>query len=443
LSIGEIASKYFYYTFYNYQKVLADLSRNLVRVLELDKLASLITHTLIKTMKLDKAGVLLRDPKTKSYRIQKIIGFKKENGISLVKDNFLTIHLEKTKKPVVFGELSLAIRDAKNQEEKGKLEKLRANMKRIEAELCLPLFLKEKLLGIIVLGRKLNGEPYSRQDLELLISLSHQSSLALQNAKLYSQIKDFSKNLEEKVKEQVKDIEELSAMKSEFLKVVNHQLRTPASIIKGMSSMLAEGSVPKQQREDFIKKLYLSSERLTLVLDDILLAQSLVGGLEKPEFSPCRIEEIVEKEINHLKPQTEAKNLKILFEKPKKPLPLVLIDPEMIERVVYRLIDNAILYTRKGEIKISINLKKEKDKNFIEISIKDQGLGLDEKDKKNLFNLFYRGKRAVSLHPNGSGLGLFIVKKLIEAHQGTITAESAGKDRGAVFTLVLPMITKV
>ncbi|MHA1228838.1 MAG: histidine kinase N-terminal 7TM domain-containing protein, partial [Candidatus Hodarchaeales archaeon] len=202
----KLASRYFYYTFYSHQKVLGELGEELTSVLELGKLTSLITDTLIKTMKLDKTGVLLREPKTGDYRIQKIIGFKEENGISLVRDNFLTAYLQRTRKPVVYEELGLAIRDIKSKAEKEKLEDLRANMKRIEAKLCLPLFRENEIMGMIVLGRKLSGEPYSKQDIQLLTALSNQASIALENANLYAQVQDLSQNLQKKVDEQTEEI---------------------------------------------------------------------------------------------------------------------------------------------------------------------------------------------------------------------------------------------
>ncbi len=256
-------------------------------------------------------------------------------------------------------------------------------------------------------------------------------------------LKNFNKTLQQKVDEQTKNIKALSEMKSEFLKIVNHQLRTPVSIIKGMTSMLAEGSLKGEKKEDFIKKVYLSSERLETILDDILLAQSLVGGGEPVKFSPCQVEEIVEKQVEHLKAQAEMKGLKIIFAKPKQTLPMTLADSEMLERAISRLIDNAILYTEKGEVKVLVSLRKEKGKDFIEISVKDSGIGLDEEDKKNLFKLFHRGQNATSLHPNGSGLGLFIVKELINFHRGKVEAQSQGKDRGSTFTITLPIITEV
>jgi signal transduction histidine kinase len=247
----------------------------------------------------------------------------------------------------------------------------------------------------------------------------------------------------EELEEAYKKIEALSEIKSEFLKVVNHQLRTPVSIIKGMVAMLKEGRISKERQGEFIEKLYLSSERLGTILDDILVAHSLIGGMERPDFSPCQIEEIVEREVEHFKPQAKAKGVEIFLKKPKEPLPITLADQQMIERIISRLIDNAILYSEKGEIEVSIDLEKENKKEWIKISVKDQGIGLDERDKENLFKLFYRGEKATFMHPNGSGLGLFIVKNYVEAHRGKIEAKSEGRGKGSTFIVSLPVITEL
>jgi signal transduction histidine kinase len=240
-----------------------------------------------------------------------------------------------------------------------------------------------------------------------------------------------------------KSIKVLSSIKTEFLKVVNHQLRTPVSIIKGMVSMLAEGSVKGRQKKDFIKKLYLSSERLTGILDDILVTQGLIGGAEVVKPVPSQIEDIVEVQVKRLRPFAENKRLKIKFKKPKKPIPMTFIDPEMISRAVGRVIDNAILYSEKGEIKVKVRLKEKRGKDFIEITVKDSGIGLSKADKKNVFKVFYRGEKATSLHPNASGLGLFIVKNFIEIHEGKIEAESKGRGKGSKFIITLPVVQEL
>ena len=249
--------------------------------------------------------------------------------------------------------------------------------------------------------------------------------------------------LANRLKEASKNIEELSRMKTEFLKVVNHQLRTPVTIIKGMLSMMVEGTVKGKELNEYIKKTYFSSERLTTILDDILLAQRLIGKTEEMLLQPCQIEEITQRVVDHLETQAEMKGLRILFKEPKSQIPVTLADEEKIERALSRLIDNAILYTEKGKIEVSLALRKKEEKAFIQISIKDQGIGLTKEDKKDLFKLFHRGERATLLHPNGSGLGLFIVKNLVEAHQGQIEAKSKGKDKGTTFIITLPVVSEI
>jgi len=239
-----------------------------------------------------------------------------------------------------------------------------------------------------------------------------------------------------------RSIEALSQMKSEFLKVVNHQLRTPVSIIKGILSMMDE-VMDRQKLKKYINKAYLSSERLSTILDDILLAQSLVGGKEGVKLASCQIEELLRKVVTHFQPMVKEKGLKIVFEQPKKELPMVLLDSSIIERIISRLIDNAILYTEKGDITVLLGVKKEKEKEFIQISVRDSGIGLTKEDKSSLFKLFHRGEEATSLHPNGSGLGLFIVKNLVETHKGKVKAQSPGRGKGTTFIITLPFITEV
>ena len=440
----KLASKYFYYTFYNYQKVLIDLGRGLARVLDLDKLSSLIVKTLMETMKLDRTIILLKGAETKEYRIQKNIGFREENGISLVKDNFLTLWLEKTQNPLVYEELSLIIKDTIQKEEKRKLEKLKSNMKSIEAALCLPLFAEEKIKGMIVLGKKISGDPYSEQDINLLAALSNQASIAFQNAKLYSEVEDLSKNLEKKVKEQTKDLqkayEELKVLdkaKSEFISMASHQLRTPLTAIKGYISMLLEGSygdLPEESKEK-MKNVFISNERLIKIVNDLLNISKIELGKMDIEKKPIQVEETIDSVYQEMKPQAEKKNLKLVWQRPEKLLPRVEADELKIRQVVSNLIDNALRYTREGEIEI----KSKKTNSAIQISIRDTGEGLTKKEEKWIFEGFTRGKVGIARWIEGAGLGLYVAKKYIELHQGKIWAVSPGKGKGSAFYVELPI----
>jgi len=332
----KLASQYFYYTFYSYQTVLTDLGRGLTRFLGLDQLSSLIVNTLMNTMKLDRTVVLLREPGDGEYIIQKNIGFKEENGISLVKDNFLTTWLERTQNPLVYEELSLIIRDTTEKEARERLERLQGNMKRIEAALCLPLFIEEKIVGMIVLGNKLSGEPYSTQDIELLTNLANQASIALQNARLYSEVKGFSKKLEREVEKATKELKEayeklknLDRAKSEFISIASHQLRTPLAAIKGYISMFLEGTYGKlsEKIKEPMENVYKSNERLIKLVNDLLNVSRIETGKIKLELQKTSIEDVISNIINELKIEAEKKNIYLKWQEPKKPLPEILFIP--------------------------------------------------------------------------------------------------------------------
>jgi len=440
----KIASKYFYYTFYSYQTVLTDLGRKLTQVLDLDKLSSLIVSTLTNTMKLDRTVILLRESGNGDYRIQKNIGFREENGISLVKDNFLTAWLEKNQTPLVYEELSLIIRDVLKKEEKESLEKIKENMKKIEAALCLPLFIENKISGMIVLGNKISGDPYSQQDIALLNTLANQSSIALQNAKLYDQVHDLSENLQEKVDTQTKELksayEELKVLdkaKSEFISLASHQLRTPLTAIKGYISMILEGSYGKLpgSASKPLNNVLGSAERLIRIVNDLLNISKIELGKMEINKTAASIEEIISACCEEMKPAIENKGLKLIWHKPKSPLPEVEIDKLKIGQVISNLVDNAIKYTQKGEIDIEAR----KTDSIIRISVKDTGEGLTAEELKMVFEGFTRGAAGIAYWIEGAGLGLYIAKKYVDLHNGKIRVESGGKGKGSIFYIELPI----
>jgi len=440
----KFASKYFYYTFYSYQTVLTDLGRKLTQVLDLDQLSSLIVNTLMNTMKLDRTVVLLREPGDGEYIIQRNIGFKEENGISLVKDNFLTVWLGRTQKPLVYEELSLIIRDTTEKEEGERLEKLQGNMKRIEAALCLPLFIEEKIVGMIVLGNKLSGEPYSSQDIELLTNLANQASIALQNARLYSEVKGFSKKLEREVekatrelKEAYEELKKLDKAKSEFISIASHQLRTPLTAIKGYISMMREKiyGKPPEKMEKPLENIYLSNERLIKLVNDLLSVSRIEAGRMEIKFEKLSLEEIITSVVEELKNEVKKKNIYLNWEKPKKPLPKISIDRDKIRQAIMNVIDNAIRYTEKGGVTINLKIL---DSKF-QIQVKDTGAGLTKYELSKMFESFSRGAAGTRLYTEGVGLGLYIARRFMEMHDGKIWAESKGPGKGSTFYVELPI----
>jgi len=199
----KVAGKYFYYTFYSLQQTIRQLGKKLNQTIELDKLTTLINRSLLDTLKLDKVGIILRDPETGIFKPQQLIKLKEEEITSLLslKDNFLQKYLQKEKKALVREEIPFLIEEKEKrkeitEKEKEKLTSLKEEMEKRDIALFLPLFIKEELIGIIILGNKLSGEAYTVQDLDLLTTLASQAAIAFNNALSYTEIEKRKEELE-------------------------------------------------------------------------------------------------------------------------------------------------------------------------------------------------------------------------------------------------------
>ncbi len=212
----KLAARYFYHTFYNTQMVLTGLGNELTQILELKPLSFLIVNTLKNTLKLERGAVLTREAE-KGYLPRQMIGFQEKELLSLAQDAFFIQCLEKSKRALVREEISFLIKDTKREEDKQKLLGLQDKMEKLGVEICLPLVFEKEIIGITILGKKISGEAFSIQDLELLVNLSTQASIAFQNARFYSEVKEFSKKLEreKKITEAHKEIAEGRARKLE------------------------------------------------------------------------------------------------------------------------------------------------------------------------------------------------------------------------------------
>jgi signal transduction histidine kinase len=440
----KLCAKYFYYSFYNYQKVLTELGEKLTTILDIEKLSILIINTLVEVMKLDRAVILLKDKKEEKYYIQRNIGFNVNNGISLVKDNFLTEYLEKTKKPLVYEELSLLLKETEDKNIAKKIKELQKDMLRIEANICLPLTLDRKIVGIIVLGEKISGDPYFKQDIDLLTNLANQASIALYNAKLHSEVQDLSENLEKKVEEQVgelqtayKKLQRIDKMKTEFISIVSHQLRTPLSVIKGHLSMVNEGVYDKEpeKKAKILNDVYEANERLIGLVNDVLNASRIQSGRVEISKEKADITKVIKDVVEKLMPSAKEKGLKMIFHEPEKQIPKINIDVSKVENILINFIDNAIKYTNDGSVEVYLH----QEEDGVVISIKDTGDGMNQEELEKLFETFSRGGAGKKYWIQGAGLGLYIARQFTELHKGKVWAESEGKGKGSSFYIKLPI----
>ncbi|MCK4554724.1 PAS domain S-box protein, partial [Candidatus Parcubacteria bacterium] len=234
---------------------------------------------------------------------------------------------------------------------------------------------------------------------------------------------------------------EIDRMKTEFISIAAHQLRTPLSAVKWALQMILNGHMGKIDPEvkEYLKKSYQSNERMISLVNDLLNISRIEEGRFLYDLKLVSIKDVIKEAIFSLKVLLSKRKIKVKFNAAKKKMPKIKADAKKIKLAIQNLIDNATRYSIAGN-EVIINLKqiKEKKNNFIKIEIKDYGIGINIKDQERLFSKFFRGNNAVRFQTEGSGLGLFIVKNIIEAHHGKIWFKSE-KNKGTTFYIKLPI----
>ena len=442
----KLANKYFFASLHYSEVALEELTKKVPTIINLRQLLNLVCDTLKNCFHLNRIGILFYDPKTSNYQALVAEGFRPHNGLTLVRNNFLTQYLKIYKTPLAYQELDpiLETVSASNKKKISAIKKLKFHMKKIEASVCCPLISQNKLIGILVLGPKISKEPYFKEDLIFLENLSYQVSIGLENARLYSEVKTFSKKLKKEVREATKELKKayanlkkLDMAKTEFLSIASHQLRTPLTIVKGYVSMLLEedyGEMPERAKRP-LAGIFKSNERLIILVNDLLTVPKIEAGKIEMNFEKIDLSVLILGLIEEFQMEVKKKGIYLKLEKISSKMPEILIDNSKIRQALFNIIDNAIKYTNQGGITIKCAFESEKYK----ISIKDTGEGMTNKDAEKLFKSFSRGPAGIKLWTEGAGLGLYVAKKFVELHGGNVWVKSDGKGKGSTFYIELPI----
>lgn len=226
-------------------------------------------------------------------------------------------------------------------------------------------------------------------------------------------------------------------MKTEFVSIAAHQLRTPLSAIKWTLKMLLSGDLGEvsSDQKELLDKTYQSNERMINLINDLLDVTRIEEGryVYKPQYS--QLEDVVSFVLKSLKGEFEKKGVELKYDKPEKKLPKVKIDVEKMKVAITNLVDNAIKYTPKGG-KVTVRIKS--GKKELEVSVRDTGVGIPEDQQDRIFSKFFRSANVMRMDTEGNGLGLFIVKNIIEAHKGKVWFESI-EGEGTAFYFALPV----
>jgi signal transduction histidine kinase len=227
-------------------------------------------------------------------------------------------------------------------------------------------------------------------------------------------------------------LQEYEDNRNEFLAAISHELRTPLTYIKGYSDILTKGIIKdSQEQEEYLKIINKETKRISFLINDLFEMSNLQVGTFKLNKESAYINPIIEKVISSLKPAATNKGIQINANLQLENYS-VNIDIQRMEQVLYNLIENAIKYTNRGVIDVRSYTKKE----FMIIEIEDSGIGIPPEDLPKIWDRFYRVDQSRTRKTGGTGLGLYVVKNIIESHDGQIRVSSK-ENEGSTFTIFL------
>ncbi|MFZ2324022.1 MAG: ATP-binding protein [Ignavibacteriaceae bacterium] len=290
--------------------------------------------------------------------------------------------------------------------------------------LSIPLILLIVIVGLIILNLIGLRRRKEINEIKNIISLIRQSKYQTSDeivlSKNLSGLENEIKEMFEKAKGDIEYLERLQRMRSQFLANVSHELRTPIFAIQGFIETLLNGAIndPKVNK-NFLEKANNHTVNLNNLLNDLIDISMIESGEMRMSYRYFDINTFVNNIINEFSPMAGEKNIKINFSPTEEGLQ-VFGDKDKLRQVFGNLLQNAIKYTDEGNVEILI----ENDKKFVNITIKDTGIGIPEEDLNRVFERFYRVDKARSRAVGGTGLGLAIVKHIIEAHNSKILVKS-------------------
>ncbi len=290
-------------------------------------------------------------------------------------------------------------------------------------------------IGLLVLGQPSGKNELSEYQKTLVERLTATISIAIENQLLYQELQEASAHL----RAQNKKLKEMDQTKDEFISMASHQLRTPLTTVKGYLSMVLEGDVgPVTKKEKaLLGRAFNGAQKMVYLIADMLNVSRLQTGKFVIENQPTNLPAVVKSEVAQLQENAQHRRQKLTFHKPDN-FPTLSLDETKTRQVVMNFIDNAIYYTPNGG-RIAVELQAT-DKE-ITYTVTDTGVGVPKSDQAHLFSKFYRADNVKKLRPDGTGLGLFMAKKVIVAQGGALIFKSV-EGKGSTFGFSFPRAAK-
>lgn len=342
--------------------------------------------------------------------------------------------------------------------------------------LCVPLKTREKVIGVIQVLNGPNDRTFDQDDLNLLSAIGAHAATAIENVRLYTEVKSYAEALQRKVEERTSEVEaantrlekalgqaqEASQHKSTFLANVSHEFRTPLNAIIGFSEVLRDqqfGSLTEKQARH-VQNIHKAGHQMLQLINGLLDLAKVEAGRVELYRQPARIDLLITDAVAMMKDQVDKIDFIIEFHA-QESLPLLYADPYRVTQILNNLLSNAVKFTPSGG-RVTITARRvhgsgfrvqdrgkgdhepstmnsEPPGDFVEICVQDTGIGIRPEDQTKLFQPFMRLEAALLMRYEGTGLGLVITRGLVEMHGGQIWVESEGEGKGSSFIFTLPV----
>jgi signal transduction histidine kinase len=451
---------------HDYQKVLRESIYAIATILDLDELLEFIISRMKNDLDVDSIRLFLRAPDGR-YVLRQGYDVHERIAQSWSLPGDVVHWLQRTGRVVLREELAAA-----NGE--GETAFIVRYFKDSDAEAVIPLFAQDQMQGVLTLGARNSGEPYTPGNIDLLEALASHVAVAIEHATLYEK-------MEEKVRERTRELEEsrrtavaANAAKSEFLSNISHELRTPLNSIIGFSGVMKDGAAgplsPDQQA--YVKDIWESGKHLLRIINNILDLSKIEAGMMELELDDFCLKELLEGSLSLFREKAQRQRITLSADV-SEDVDMITADKTKIKQVALNLLANAVKFTPDGG-SVSIAARRvqstkckgqrsespdyelrtmntllsrealetagagsELNGDFIEISVTDTGIGMSSGDCERLFQPFLQLDNTPTKKYEGTGLGLYLCRKIVELHGGRIHAEGE-PGKGARFSFTIP-----
>jgi signal transduction histidine kinase len=413
--IQRLVDRWFYRERYDYFKALEDFGQRTRTITQLDKLASEMSNLMVSAMRASRVCFLLPSERGDFVPVAST-GLEGKGNPVIDRDSPLLLWLMRNEGYLEYRSFDLI----------PQLQVLTPMEKKVLRELgqlFIPLKVRGKLSGLLVLGPKLSESPYGGEDIRLLSMIANQTAVIMDDARLYA--------LE---KARVEELQRLDEMKSEFLQVVAHQLKTPITSIKAATGMLSEVKGESSMRERLLSSIVRGAESLEKLVTDILEFGKMKSGVIELRRQPTDLGQLIRDVATLVSPAIKRKEQALELDLPPSG-PVAVIDGQRLEQALLNLLANANTYTSEGG-HIAVRLRT--DGTSVRVQVEDNGPGIPEEDQEKVFEPYHHIRENSGQLRGGTGLGLAIARSLVELHGGRLWVQST-PGQGSTFILTLPL----